>query len=161
MPIPEQPALSDQTDPIDPATNRFRARSDWFLRALMGLTAILPIGLLGVAGSLRPNSAGLGTHQQLGLPPCSMRVIFGIRCPACGMTTSWSYFTRGQWPASAEANIAGFLLALIAVAFSPIAIRAAITGRMPSRGTQRYATLALVSIAAIASVQWLVRLWVA
>ncbi|TWU59034.1 hypothetical protein Poly51_18190 [Rubripirellula tenax] len=141
-----QPAFRSATAPI----------SGWPLRLMMGLVAIVPLTLIGVAANLTPDVDGLGTHQQLGLPPCTMRVVFGIRCPACGMTTAWSHFGRGQWPSGFSSNIAGFLLAALAVAFAPIAVRAAWTGRMPDRKIQNLATLALVMIGAIATAQWLV-----
>ena len=41
---------------------------------------LLALGLLaplGVAAMLRPDGRGFGTHQQLGLPPCTFRVLFG------------------------------------------------------------------------------------
>ena len=61
---------------------------------MAGLTLV---SLLAVAGSLQPSPAGLGTHEQLGLPSCTFRWLFGMRCPSCGMTTSWSHAMRGQW----------------------------------------------------------------
>ncbi|MGB7328514.1 MAG: DUF2752 domain-containing protein [Rubripirellula sp.] len=121
-------------------------------------TAAVPLGLLAVAAMLTPDSDGLGTHQQLGLPPCSMRMLFGIRCPACGMTTSWSHFTRGQWPSSLQSNVAGFFLAGLAVAFSPFAIKAAYSGKMPPATAQKYATIALVAIGVVAATEWIARL---
>ncbi len=124
------------------------------LRWAMALTAAIPLSLLLVAANLKPDSDGIGTHQQLGLPPCSMRMLFGIRCPACGMTTSWAHFMRGQWPSSLGSNVAGFLLAMLSVVFSPFAIRAAVTGRMPSAIVQNYGAIALVSILVVALTQW-------
>ena len=67
----------------------------------------------GLARWLEPAAAGLGTHQQLGLPPCTVRVLAGVPCPSCGMTTSFAHFTRGNWRASAAANAGGFLLATL------------------------------------------------
>ena len=94
--------------------------------------ALLTAGLLAgfaLARCLTPSPAGLGTHQQLGLPPCTMRVLTGQPCPACGMTTSFAHFTRGQWGGSLSANAGGFLLALLCAALIPLLIRAAWTGR--------------------------------
>ncbi|QDT15838.1 DUF2752 domain-containing protein [Alienimonas californiensis] len=95
--------------------------------------AILLVGLIGgfaLARSLTPSEAGLGTHQQLGLPPCTVRVLCGLPCPACGMTTSFAHFTRGQWAGSLSANSGGFLLALLCLGLIPILARAALTGRL-------------------------------
>src|SRR5947209_2100708 len=44
------------------------------------------IGLLATAACLTPSPRGMGTHQQLGLPPCTVVQWFGVRCPSCGMT---------------------------------------------------------------------------
>lgn len=73
------------------------------------------IGLLILSRTLTPDSSGIGTHQQLGLPPCGFKLLFGAPCPSCGMTTSWALATRGQWIASAQSNLGGFLMALFAL----------------------------------------------
>lgn len=130
----------------------------WFSRASMIAIALVPLVLLAIAATLLPDADGLGTHQQLGLPPCSMRVLFGVRCPACGMTTSWSHFMRGDWIASFQSNIGGFALAATAIFFSPIAIASAVRGRWLSLRMQRALVLILLSIAAIAGVEWGIRL---
>ena len=54
------------------------------------------MGLLAVAAWLEPSPTGIGTHQQLGLPPCTFWMLFGRPCPTCGMTTSWAHLVRGQ-----------------------------------------------------------------
>ena len=73
------------------------------------------LGLLLTARCLAPDSSGMGTHQQLGLPPCTFVFMFGLRCPTCGMTTSWSHFTRGEFLASWQANPGGLCLAIVAI----------------------------------------------
>lgn len=120
--------------------------------------AVIPISLLGVAGGLEPNSKGVGTHQQLGLPPCSMRVLFGIRCPGCGMTTSWAHFTRGQFTQSARVNSGGFLLAIFSIIVAFLALRTSWSAELPSVRTQQYVTLTLVSIALVTFMDWAMRL---
>ena len=73
-------------------------RSDWTVDAAGG------------ARCLVPDPRGLGTHQQLGLPPCTFRVLFGRPCPACGMTTAWANVLRGRLPPALRANVTGTLL---------------------------------------------------
>ena len=124
----------------------------------MLVVALVPLGLLVVATQLQPNPAGLGTHQQLGLPPCSFRVLLGIRCPGCGMTTSWAYFVRGQWGASMSVNAGGFLLAAAGLATSLIFTRSACSGRLPGVNTQKGMTLVLLGIAIVTLIDWASRL---
>jgi hypothetical protein len=91
--------------------------------------ALLLAGLLALAATLNPDRRGLGTHQQLGLPPCTIQSWFHVRCPSCGMTTSWAHFVRGRWIAAGEANLGGALLACSAAAAVPWLAGSAFRGR--------------------------------
>jgi hypothetical protein len=92
----------------------------WYLRLVIGTIGLGLIALLITAGCLTPAPAGFGTHQQLGLPPCSFQVMFdGKPCPSCGMTTSWSHMMRGQVISSFRANPGGALLAIVCVVMAP------------------------------------------
>ena len=79
------------------------------LAGLVGLTLLL------LAAWLRPNPQGFGTHQQLGLPPCTIQFWFGFPCPSCGGTTAFAHFVRGQWGSALRANAAACLLAGLCV----------------------------------------------
>ena len=97
----------------------------------------------------------MGTHQQLGLPPCSSIALFGVRCPACGMTTSWALAANLELLPSIRTNIAGFLLFTIALAFIPISCYFTIVGK----GTQRQwfsltMGIVLLVVLGIAVAQW-------
>lgn len=73
----------------------------------------LAVGLfvpLVVAGLLKADGRGYGTHQQLGLPPCTFLVLFGVRCPSCGMTTAWANLAQGRLAAAVETHVVGTLL---------------------------------------------------
>ena len=84
------------------------------------------LALLIVARTLHPSPEGVGTHQQLfNLPPCGFIMFFGLPCPSCGMTTSWSHFTRGNLLEAWQANAGGALLAMFAL---PTGIWLAISG---------------------------------
>ncbi|MFG0255857.1 MAG: DUF2752 domain-containing protein [Rhodopirellula sp. JB053] len=131
-----------------------------FLRPRL-LAFVVILGLvtpLLVARTLSPSTHGLGTHQQLGLPPCSMRVLFGIRCPACGMTTSWSHWTRGDWWASLRTNAGGACLAFVAVGIVAIAAKVLWTGRVPEPPTTYRVGWAIVAVGGITVIDWFVRL---
>jgi hypothetical protein len=75
-------------------------------------------GLLVIASMLRPASAGVGTHTQLGLPPCGMMVTTGYPCPSCGMTTAFALAANRQ-PLHAFVNqpFGAILVLVAAVAF--------------------------------------------
>ena len=100
----------------------------WQRGMLCGVGLIL-ITLLIVAACLPPNPNGMGTHQSLGLPPCSFVLLFDMRCPACGMTTSWAHFVRGQIIQSAQANTGGMLLAMLAATLGPWMLASGFLGR--------------------------------
>jgi len=104
-------------------------RLAWYYRLAFGLIGSGLLLLLGTAFWLSPNSEGTGTHRQLGLPPCTMVAIYGTRCPACGMTTSWAHLTRGNLVGSFRANSAGLTLGLLAIVVGPWLVSTALWGR--------------------------------
>jgi hypothetical protein len=121
----------------------------------MGLLA-----LLAMAVYLSPSERGYGTHQQLGLPPCSFRQLFGSRCPSCGMTTAWSNVVRGRLIAAVRANSAGTVLCLAALAGMPVMLASGIRGRWVVRPpNERTLALAATLFVMIALVDWAIRLW--
>jgi hypothetical protein len=88
--------------------------------------------LFGVAWSLTPDPRGLGTHQQLGLPPCSLRLLTGRLCPSCGATTAFAHFVRGEWSSGFRANPAAFLLAGLCALQLPLCGWMIVQGRWPA-----------------------------
>lgn len=56
---------------------------------------------------MTPAASGLGTHQQLGLPPCPLHLFTGYPCPGCGLTTSVSHLLDGHWSAAIAAHPLG------------------------------------------------------
>ena len=79
---------------------------------LAGWSLFLLAGF-AVATFVSPDSRGFGTHQQFGLPPCTIRMLTGVPCPSCGATTSFAHFVRGEWPSAIRANGAAFVLACV------------------------------------------------
>jgi hypothetical protein len=100
----------------------------WQRCLLFGVGTIL-ITLLIIAACLPPNPSGMGTHRALGLPPCSFILLFDMRCPACGMTTSWAHTVRGQLISAAQANTGGMLLAISSALLGPWMLASAGLGR--------------------------------
>lgn len=75
--------------------------------------ALLLLGVLvmfGIGLYLTPNPSEHGTHQQLGLPPCTIYYLTGRPCPSCGLTTSVSAILHGQFALAWRANPIGFLI---------------------------------------------------
>jgi hypothetical protein len=69
------------------------------------------------------------THLQLGLPPCNFKVMTGLPCPSCGMTTSFALLMHGDLANSLRANAVGTLLAVFCLLFIPWALASAVSGR--------------------------------
>ena len=147
-----EPAASDESN------KKGQAYRSWMGRFFAVAVGIVPLFLLGVTTQLTPSQAGLGTHHQLGLPPCSARVILGIRCPACGMTTSWAHFVRGSWLTSLRTNMGGFLLALYSFPLAFVCIQAARRGVLPDDQVQRRLIFWMLTIAGITLIDWIFRL---
>lgn len=135
-------------------------RLSWPMRCLSLLVAIFLLGLLITARYLEPDAAGFGTHQQLGLPACTSIVLFGANCPACGMTTSWAWVTRGEMFRAIQINAGGSLLALIAIAYLPTSCYFFFGGRRSRHGRCSLVFgVGLLSALAIATLQWASRLF--
>ncbi len=130
-----------------------------FLRILF---VVLGCGLIAgffLAYSLEPSTRGYGTHQQLGLPPCSIQYLFGIPCPSCGMTTSFAWFVRGRILESIQANIAATYLAMICMILIPWLLISSWTGQvMPRRKLEFRALILLSSFLLVSVAQWGVRI---
>jgi hypothetical protein len=71
----------------------------------------------------------MGTHMQLGLPDCNFKVLTGLPCPSCGMTTSFSLVMHADVWNSLKANFAGTALATFGLIFLPWAFASAFLGK--------------------------------
>ncbi|RMF43700.1 MAG: DUF2752 domain-containing protein [Planctomycetota bacterium] len=129
------------------------------VRGTAAVAGLVAAGLLLTAARLHPDPSGRGTHQQLGLPPCSFVLLWNIPCPACGMTTSWALVTQGRLVAAMRANAGGALLAIIALAYIPSSCYFFLRG-VATRGQwfSLFLATALVLALVAAIAQWLARL---
>ena len=155
-------AMGLQTESTDTATVSEPYSFSWKRVTLRALGAVLVTGsvvLLLIAARLEPSRSGLGTHHQLGLPPCTIRVVFGIRCPSCGMTTSWAYLMNGDLVSAARANLGGLLLGVMTIGSFAVTLPMAVRGRMPRDRVIKNATIALSAIVVVSLSEWLWRLW--
>lgn len=86
------------------------------------------MSVLVTAHLLQPSSSGMGTHEQLGLPPCGFQVATNVPCATCGMTTSFSLAAHGQLGTAFLVQPAGAVLALATAAAALISGYALVVG---------------------------------
>ena len=140
-----------------------RQRSDAPLgpagRVLVGAWSVLLLCGFAVAWGVEPDPRGFGTHERLGLPPCTFRTLVGQPCPSCGMTTSFANFVRGRFAAAVQANIAGSCLAALCAAQIPWAWVSVRTGRWWRIARPDAAALWIaVGLAGICVAEWIARI---
>jgi len=152
--------VSYSPPPAEPAALPPRAWClHWVQRVAMVLAGGVLVALLVTASRLTPSPRWMGTHQQLGLPPCTMVQWFGLRCPSCGMTTSWAHLTRGHLLASLRANSGGTLLGIASVVCGPWLLVSGLLGRWIVRPPSEWVTLAAgLAIIGVTLIDWAIRL---
>lgn len=129
-------------------------------RWLLLAWSLFLLGGFASARMLEPDPRGFGTHQRLGLPPCTFRLLFGIPCFSCGMTTSFAHFTRGHLARAAESNAGGAVLALACAAQIPWCWWSAVRGRLVGVSQPTKSLLGLVIVVVGVSVgDWLLRIF--
>jgi hypothetical protein len=137
------------------APDRFSPAARWSL-AVFGGGLLLA---LVIAACLQPDPRGIGTHEQLGLPPCTFSTWFGMRCPFCGMTTAWAHAVRGELAAAVAANAGGPVLALAAIVAGPWMLASAVGGRpLFGRPSEPLLAAGAVAVAVLIVVDWLRRI---
>jgi hypothetical protein len=94
-----------------------------------GAIAAACLAVLAVGASLHPAASGMGTAQQLGLPPCSIPIETGWPCPTCGMTTAVADVLHGRLGAAMLAQPAGVVLTCVLVLFAGLGIAELAVGR--------------------------------
>ena len=124
-------------------------------RVLLLIGGVGLAGLLLTARLLQPSSDGFGTHRQLGMPACSLVAILGVRCPSCGMTTSWVYWMRGDVLRAVEVNAGGSMLALAATLGGPWTLVSGLRGRYVwFRLNEYFLIAAAVATVVVVLIQW-------
>ena len=125
---------------------------------LVGWSLFLISGF-ALAFALEPDPRGYGTHQSLGLPPCTFRALFGIPCPSCGMTTSFSHLMHGNVSQAFRASASGVVLAVVCALQIPWCWWSAARGRLAGVSDPSGSLLWLiVALAGICLVNWTLRL---
>ena len=122
------------------------------------VAAVLAVGL-AVAGSVEPDPRGYGTHEHMGLGPCTFRVLFNRPCPSCGMTTAWACAAHGQVLRAFRANAGGAMLAVAAMLAMPWLLLSAVLGRWLVRPpSSQWIALGVSIVGMVTLVQWIIRL---
>jgi hypothetical protein len=117
------------------------------------------VGLFATAACLTPSDRGYGTHQGLGLPPCTIVQWYGMRCPSCGMTTAWAHMTRGDVVQAVQANAGGALLALAAAWIGPWMLASGVAGRWLGGPPRESVTIAVgLAVIVVTLIDWSIRL---
>jgi len=125
------------------------------------------VAVLGAAVWIDPYSAdgrprASGTHQQLGLPPCTYLLRTGDPCPSCGLTTSFSLAMHGDLYGSVRANWVGTLMVGFLLACVPWAAWCAWRGHLVGVRSLEFAALGAMGVFAVLLLaRWGVVLWVA
>lgn len=128
-------------------------------RLLLAIWCLFLISGFGLAVFLTPSPRGLGTHEQLGLAPCSFKSLTRLPCPSCGMTTSFSHFVRGQWLRSLRASTTAFVLALVCAAMIPWCLASFHTKHLFKVDRPDIALLLILALLyLVAGIEWVVRL---
>lgn len=151
------PALTSRI----PLSNRFRSGTPVGTggRVLLVVVGLLLVAGFGLSAWLSPDPSGHGTHQQLGLAPCSFLLLTGRPCPSCGGTTAFAHFVRGEWPSAVRANAAAFVLALLSAAMIPWCVLSATTGRLIGiTHLERTLLIGIVTMTVLFALQWGVNL---
>ena len=123
---------------------------------------IIPGGAVGIfllwtAFCLSPSEKGFGTHQQLGFPPCTVVEFFNMPCPSCGMTTSWSYLTKGNLTAAFRSNTGGAFLGIATFLLSPWLLVSGLKGTWWIAAPDMVAGFyILLGITIVTVVQWVI-----
>jgi Protein of unknown function (DUF2752) len=86
------------------------------------ITPLISAAILVIARLLQPSSRGVGTHEQMGLPPCPFLYLTGIPCPSCGLTTSFAYAARFEFFSSLITQPFGLIIFFLTIFAIPLSI---------------------------------------
>ena len=93
--------------------------------ATVGAALYLVVRLAGV----RPDARGHGTHEQLGLAPCSWPIVYGVPCPTCGVTTAATHLIHLEPIAALATQPFGVFLAVLGLFVAALALWSLVRGR--------------------------------
>ena len=122
----------------------------WLSRLVWFVLFATPLAVFVTAALLTPDPSGVGTHTQLGLPPCGVLAATGLPCPGCGLTTCFASMVRLDVVAAFRANPFGVALFLGSVAAMKV-LASQLFGVSPRDPTTLIAVVAAMTVAAAAA----------
>jgi hypothetical protein len=131
----------------------------WVRGALLGLALGLA-AVFALARYLDPYEADgtpmrQGTHQKLGLPPCTFYDRTGLPCPSCGMTTSFALLAHGDVVNSLRANCVGTAVALFGLLLLPWCLVGAFRRQPPAlRALEKTGTYVVLAFLVLMMLRW-------
>ena len=125
----------------------------YHITMLVGSAAVLLVSWL-----LAPDPRGYGTHEHLHMPPCTFHTVTHIRCPFCGMTTSFSYAMHGELGKAFVAHPAGPLFVLIVALQIPYRLLLLVGKRPLFADKPRASERVWQALLVLAILGWLIRL---
>ncbi len=96
------------------------------------LAAVLLVGLgiffVVLLATIEPDARGHGTHEQLGMEPCSWPQVWGKPCPTCGVTTAATLLVHLRPVDAVVAQPFGAFLAAVGILVAGIAAWSLVRG---------------------------------
>ena len=124
--------------PVAPAQHPYLpARASRDTRIGAAILAAIALAVLVTAALIHPDPSGMGTHRQLGLPPCGWLASTGYPCPTCGMTTSFSAAANAKPLGALVAQPFGAAFALATAIFFWGSLHVALFGSNLARAFER------------------------
>jgi hypothetical protein len=134
-------------------------RGDLQPRVYAALFALACLTLLAVGAGLAPDTAGHGTHTQLGLPPCAFAVALGKPCATCGMTTAVSTAASGNLTKALAVQPFGAGIAIAAASAFWISLYSAVSGsRVWKAATPLLQTRPMLVLAGLLLASWVYKI---
>lgn len=147
---------------VSPTTKTALLDADYSQRDSAQYLALMSISgvVLTIARLLSPSPNGLGTHQQLGLPPCFFHQITGIPCPTCGMTTSFAHTMRLHFYEAFMTQPFGMLACLLTILLIPLSLLM-MRRRVPWMKvmTARGSNAVMFGLVALFVLAWVYKIW--
>lgn len=101
------------------------------------------VALVGTGVRLHADARGLGTHEQLGFPPCGFYLSTGVPCPTCGATTAFVWTIHGHLWMGLKTQPFGAIVALGTVALLGMGLVGIVTGGVPAIRLSRRSSFGL------------------